>query len=521
MTQFLWALACTVPIAVAFVDTQKWHGRSIYFVVTDRFAKSDAASDSEAKCDGKEWCGGTLQGVTRRLDYIQGMGFDAIWITPVVKQVQWRDHWNGTAYHGYWAADFFEIDPHLGKQDDLLTLKQECKKRNMLLMLDIVANHVGPIHSVNDIQKLGKGINSINGSQFHQLGRQPGQTLESYIQNPLTMMDAGAECWPYYKLGDGCNYSVILQGWFGDLADLRQEHPETSDYLLRWIRYMVATYDLDGLRLDTALYMPKWFLKKFQETAGVYMIGEVVTHNMSFHRSFSPSLTGLLNFPITEHLKRIFSSSGSMSELESLMSQSSTAAYPDAHLLGNFVDNHDSDRFLYNHSGDLSQLKNALTWTLLYHGLPIVYYGTEQVEVSNQRDSRTSMWPHFSHSDLYDFLVYMHKIRKDFGFAAGGPHMLSHAEVLSSTSNCMLMARAEVLVLVTNTGGKGGPSCHMCMPVSSLPSRWANSCSRIPQPLNSAPAPYCRTTSNLELCIQADAGQYALFAAAETGIIYT
>ena len=85
----------------------------------DRFSKSPGAEGSAA-CEGKEqWCGGTLKGVQSKLDYIRQMGFDAIWITPVVEQVPWRDHWNGTGYHGYWARDFHKIDPHFGTAEDL------------------------------------------------------------------------------------------------------------------------------------------------------------------------------------------------------------------------------------------------------------------------------------------------------------------------------------------------------------------------------------------------------------------
>ena len=87
----------------ATLDLDKWHGRSVYFVVTDRFAQDgDSNTTGVPVCGGgtKEWCGGTLKGVMAKLDYIAGMGFDALWITPVVKQVSWRDHWNGTGYHG-------------------------------------------------------------------------------------------------------------------------------------------------------------------------------------------------------------------------------------------------------------------------------------------------------------------------------------------------------------------------------------------------------------------------------------
>lgn len=145
----LLALASVPMAALAAPDLDKWLGRSVYFVVTDRFARDDTSDASAAGGRGgvefcgngtKEWCGGTFKGVMSKLDYIAGMGFDAIWITPVVKQVTWRDNWNGTGYHGgranksnpgrrclllnaplrvragYWAADFHEVDPHLGSE---------------------------------------------------------------------------------------------------------------------------------------------------------------------------------------------------------------------------------------------------------------------------------------------------------------------------------------------------------------------------------------------------------------------
>ena len=94
-------------------------------------------------------------------------------------------------------------------------------------------------------------------AQFHQLNRSPGESLQAYIDKPVTMQEAGPLCWPEYDFGPGCNYTVILEGWFGDLADLRQENPSTRAYLLEWIRNLQSTYGIDGFRLDTVTYMPK------------------------------------------------------------------------------------------------------------------------------------------------------------------------------------------------------------------------------------------------------------------------
>lgn len=504
---------CSVALTIgATVDTSRWHGRSIYFVVTDRFAQTDAVSDSSPACAGKEWCGGSLRGVQRKLGYIQSMGFDAIWITPVVKQVDWRDNWNGTSYHGYWAADFFAIDPHLGTEDDLISLKAECKRRGMLLMVDIVANHVGPIHSVRDVEKLGTHLNSPSGHQFHQLGRAASETFQSYIQHPTEMQDAG-KCWPEYNFAHGCNYSVILDGWFGDLADLNQEDPETAAYLLRWIKLMTQKYDIDGFRLDTALYIPKGFLEKFQEAAGVYMIGEVVTYNISMHRSFTPPLTGLLNFPVTTQLNRIFSHSGSLVDLQQLLMQQNDAGYPDLNLLGNFVDNHDGERFLHNHSGDLSQLRNGLTWTMLYQGLPIIYYGTEQVDVSNQQDERTSMWPHYGVTDLGQLLAKLNKLRKDYGLAHGGPESTKSAVVVSASSDSFVFVRGDLLAMVTNAGANH--SVRVCVALSSLPGKWLAACSSksVEAVLGTSPA----ACQKEQLCIETKEGQPSAYALVDVG----
>lgn len=67
-------------------------------MVTDRFANSN---DSDTSCDtsDQKYCGGTWDGITNHLDYIQNMGFDAIWISPVVANIV-ADTGEGEGYHG-------------------------------------------------------------------------------------------------------------------------------------------------------------------------------------------------------------------------------------------------------------------------------------------------------------------------------------------------------------------------------------------------------------------------------------
>ena len=74
-------------------------GKSIYFVLVDRFARTDGTNSTP--CAASAWCGGTLAGLLSRLDYIEGMGFDCVWITPVVGQYEGRNGLSGESYHGY------------------------------------------------------------------------------------------------------------------------------------------------------------------------------------------------------------------------------------------------------------------------------------------------------------------------------------------------------------------------------------------------------------------------------------
>jgi alpha-amylase len=78
-----------------------------------------------------------------KLDYVKSMGFDAIWITPIVQNLEWSGDTQG--YHGYWMTALYELNQHFGSADDLKKMVDEAHKRDIWVMVDIVANHAGPI----------------------------------------------------------------------------------------------------------------------------------------------------------------------------------------------------------------------------------------------------------------------------------------------------------------------------------------------------------------------------------------
>lgn len=90
---------CLTPI-VSCLSAAEWRSQSIYQVMTDRFARTDGSTS--ASCNLNAYCGGTWQGLISKLDYIQQMGFTALWISPVVQNVEGLTS-DGDSYHGYWA----------------------------------------------------------------------------------------------------------------------------------------------------------------------------------------------------------------------------------------------------------------------------------------------------------------------------------------------------------------------------------------------------------------------------------
>ena len=103
--------------------------------MTDRFYRSNGDT---SLCDLHNYCGGDFAGVVKKLQYIKDLGFDAIWISPVVDNID-------GGYHGYWAANWEKINSHFGDTNSLKQLVDTAHSMGIWVMVDVVANHVGPV----------------------------------------------------------------------------------------------------------------------------------------------------------------------------------------------------------------------------------------------------------------------------------------------------------------------------------------------------------------------------------------
>ena len=133
------------PVPVAATD---WRDQILYFLMIDRFEDGDPGNNDQGAgeydpADGRKFSGGDLAGVEQRLEYIQGLGATAVWITPPVTNQWWSDRAQFGGYHGYWASDFKAVDAHFGELADYRSLADAMHGRGLRLVQDIVVNHTG------------------------------------------------------------------------------------------------------------------------------------------------------------------------------------------------------------------------------------------------------------------------------------------------------------------------------------------------------------------------------------------
>lgn len=355
----------------------EWRSRTIYQVLTDRFWRDD---DSTTACSNLgNYCGGTYKGLIKHLDYITGMGFDAIWISPII------DNTPG-GYHGYWGRKWYETNSNFGTTQDLQDFITACHSKGVWVMIDVVQNHVGPV---------GTDYSSIDP------------------------FNAGSDYHPYCIISDQDftnNQTAVEWCRLAGLPDLYQENSATRSKLVDWTKWLMNTFKPDGIRIDTVPEVHPDYWSVFAQTVGVYTIGEIFSGNVGYIANYqSPKgpLDATLNYPMFFMLKNVFQSGNSMYNIRNYYN--SMGAFPDQSVLGNFVDNHDNPRFLYQ-NGNQPAFKAALAFSLTATGIPIVYYGDEQgygggPDPACREQLWTNLNPNFS---IYQFIKAIIASRKQF-----------------------------------------------------------------------------------------------------------
>lgn len=355
----------------------------IYLITPDRFANGNPRNDevkgyadSLDRDDDYGRHGGDIQGIINHLDYIDEMGFTALWLNPVLENAM-----EESSYHGYATTDFYKVDPRFGSNKIYKKLSKEAEKRGIKLIMDQIMNHSGSNHWwMHDLPTK----DWVHYSDDYQETTHRRTTLHD----------------PYASKIDKKQFT---DGWFvRSMPDLNQSNPLLADYLiynsLWWIEYA----DLNGIRHDTHPYpgqefTAEWTCRIMEEYPNFNIVGEewgvdplVLAkwqRGSEIPADFESCLPSLMDFPLQTTLIDALTNEESWAKgfVNLYETLSYDYAYPEPYNIVIFPDNHDMDRFYRQVNEDFDLYKMGLIYIMTMRGIPQFYYGTE-ILMSNQKE---------------------------------------------------------------------------------------------------------------------------------------
>ena len=349
---------------------------SIYLVIPDRFANGDPDNDEfyflNDKLDREDPYGrhgGDLAGIENHLDYIAGMGFTSVWLTPVFESNE-----PVASYHGYSTTDHYTVDPRLGTNEQFRELTAKMKARGIGMIMDQVVNHAGTGHWWMDDLPTGDWLN------FQE---EPVLTPHRRTTN----MD------PYASEYDK---RLHAGGWILEsLPDLNQRNPLLADYLIQnsiwWIEYA----GLQGIRIDSWPYADKQFLSEWarrimreyptfnivgQEWSELPAVTSYWQRGRQNHDGYISYLPSVFDFPVQAAFVRALTSdpdsySGVWMSLYELVGLD--FLYPDPMNVVIFPGNHDMDRIYTRLDENFDLYRMAMVYYVTVRGIAQFFYGDE------------------------------------------------------------------------------------------------------------------------------------------------
>lgn len=413
--------ACGEPTPPA-VDThvERWEDQLIYQVVVDRFANGDPTNDTlngigPDPSDLRRHQGGDWKGLRERLGYVEALGATAIWISPVVANVDRAGDEDG--YHGYWASDFTEPNRRFGDVEELRALVREAHARGIAVIVDVVVNHAGRVF---DYDLDGDG--SVGPGEVEPAYRPTAYEVPLlWAARPRLLDPSGVpfelDAGDYRRRGVGLSGEGRIYGDFPTgLRDLRTDDERILEALVSTYAWWVEQTDVDGFRLDAVPHVEQAFWPEFGRRLRArlaamgkrrfFLFGETFDGNpdaQALTTDDEGDLDSFLDFPLKLQLIDgvILDGNAASTAVDALAgARSRFRPFEQPGGIGldpwsarvTFVDNHDTWRL----RGDLDSFEAArlaLLVVFTVDGIPCVYYGTEQ-ELRGQGggESRERLW---------------------------------------------------------------------------------------------------------------------------------
>ena len=353
---------------------------AIYLITPDRFANGDYSNDVDESLNEKtidledDYArhGGDIRGIIDHLDYIDDMGFTAIWSSPLLI----NDMKSGS-YHGYAMTDFYKVDPRFGTLEEYKELAQKADERGIKLIMDMVANHTGVEHWWMDDLPFNDWIN------YQEKFENDEELIYSNHRRTANQDLYASEA----------DKKVMSNGWFVEtMPDLNQKNPYLAKYIIQNNIWWVETLKLGGIRQDTYPYpdmefMSEWAGAIMKEYPNFNIVGEEWSNNPLLIRywqngienGYDSNLKSTMDFAMQSNIvKGLNEESGWDTGLQRLydgLANDFAYASPDNIMI--FPDNHDMSRIYTQLNEDLENTKMALSYILSLPRIAQIYYGTE------------------------------------------------------------------------------------------------------------------------------------------------
>ncbi|MFE7131997.1 pullulanase-type alpha-1,6-glucosidase [Streptomyces sp. NPDC057638] len=412
-----------------------------YFVLPDRFAQGDPRNDRGGIPGGRLdhgfdptdkgfYQGGDLKGLTRKLDYIKGLGTTALWLAPIFKNrpVQGAGKDASAAYHGYWITDFTQVDPHFGTNAELRELIDKAHAKGLKVFFDVITNHTADTvdYAERTYGYKPKGSHPYldrTGRPFDDRAGVPEVDADSFPYTPRPRDTAKVPAWlndptMYHNRGDSTFAGESSeQGDFAGLDDLWTERPEVVRGMEKIYERWVRDFDIDGFRIDTVKHVDMEFWTQWATALDTYaarrgredffMFGEVYSADPAVTAPYVTRgrLDSTLDFPFQDAARAVASRGAPAGKLAEVFAQDHryTADRANAYNQVTFLGNHDMGRFGTFLKQDnpgasdaellrRSRLANELMF--LSRGNPVVYYGDEQgfTGAGGDKDARQTLF---------------------------------------------------------------------------------------------------------------------------------
>lgn len=324
--------------------------------------------------------GGDINGITNHLDYIDDMGFTAIWPGPMLI----NDMPKGS-YHGYAITDYYKVDPRFGTTEEYIDLANKAKSRNIKLIMDQVANHCGLKHWWMRDLPFKDWINFQENYEKNIDNWTSEVTIYSNHKR-TTNQDIYASKKDYEGMADG---------WFvSDMPDLNQRNPFMANYIIQNSIWWIETLDLGGIRQDTYPYPDKDFMNDWtgaimEEYPNFNIVGEEWSYNpllVAYWQKgnvnkdgYKSNLRSTMDFPMQKHIVDALNEGESWDKglVKIYEGLANDFAYVTPKDIMIFPDNHDMSRIFTQLKGDVENTKMALSYLLMLPRIPQIYYGTE------------------------------------------------------------------------------------------------------------------------------------------------